>query len=52
MRARNVSMRRQYSTLKSNGVNSHLCGLITTESAAAASRRIQLCSGIIAATPA
>ena len=33
---RSTSMRRQYRTLRSNGVNSHLCGLTTTESAASA----------------
>jgi hypothetical protein len=45
-------MWRQYSTLKSNGVNSHLCGFTTSESALSAPRRIHSYPGTIAATPA
>ena len=50
--ARTTSIRRQYSTLRSNGVNSHLCGLTTSESACSAPRRIHSYPGTIAATPA
>src|SRR5689334_14232888 len=45
-------MWRQYSTDRSNGVNSHLCGFVTKESARSQPARIFLNSGTIAAEPA
>src|SRR4051812_24636355 len=45
-------MWRQYRTERSKGVNSHLCGLTTSESARSAPSRIDSYPGTIAATPA
>ena len=49
---RMTSIRRVKSTLRSNGVKSHLCGLTTSESARSKPTRIHSNSGTIAMTPA
>ena len=45
-------MRRQKSTLRSNGVKSHLCGFTTSESARPVPSNIGRQSGTMAITPA